>query len=138
MYNPLTLSVCPRELYPCMSVSKMDRFTASPGKPLFFAFLAILSAGCNRTVIGKADKTYDKLSQIGEAYMRDTVKLDRGPANLSEITPFLEVFGDVSEIIQSDHDQETFVILWNVDYRAYERSRKIYPVIAFEKSGKNG
>lgn len=110
----------------------MGRFTTSPGKPLILLFVLLM--GCNRAAVGKADKTYDKLSQIGEAYMSATDKLNRAPAKIDDLRPHLENFGEVAEILRSDNDGEEFVILWGVDHRIHQP----YPVTAYEKAGKNG
>lgn len=101
--------------------------------------VAIFSAsGCGAPTVSKADTTYDKLSWIGDAYMKATDDLRRAPANFDELSPYLKKHGEPAEVRRSDNDNEEFVILWNVNYHTYENERKIFPVIAYEKNGRSG
>ena len=101
--------------------------------------LLFLPAGCGGgTTLGTANKTYDRLAWIGEAYMKATDELDHAPASVEDLRPYLSKRGDVAEILRSDNDGQDFVILWGVDYRTYVNEQKRYPVTAYEKNGKGG
>jgi hypothetical protein len=104
------------------------------------ACLAIIhsATGCRRAVVGRADKTYDRLFWIGEAYMAATDEKDRAPASLEDLLPLLKRHGDPAEIMRSDHDGEDFVVFWNVDYRQYQAEGRPCPVTACERTGRDG
>lgn len=103
---------------------------------LVLSFIGLVAGGCSRPTVAKPDATYDRLSWIGDAYMRATDKFGRGPANFDEIKPYLTERGDPSEIRRSDNDKEEFIFHWNVDYRTYEREGKQFPVTAYEAKGR--
>ena len=100
--------------------------------------LALTGGGCREQKPGVAPKTYDNLTKIGEAYMAATTTLNRGPSGIEELMPHLKDKGDIAELKRSADDGEDFVILWGVDYRSYQAQGQPLPVIAYEKTGKNG
>ena len=107
--------------------------------PLEIGFLTVVlaGAGCNSTTNSDVSLPNQNLRMIGQAYTQATDKLNRGPANLQELMPYLEKLGDPTNILRSANDGEEFVILWKVDYRTAENGANP-PVTAYEKKGRNG
>jgi hypothetical protein len=93
----------------------------------------LMQAGCSGHVAREVPLTYQNLRQVKDAYARATDKLDRPPANLEELMPFLKEMGDPDALLKSTDDGEDFVILWGVDYRVQPA-----PVTIYEKTGKDG
>jgi hypothetical protein len=98
----------------------------------------ILCAGCSAPPEAEISGPRKSLRAINTAYIRATDKLDRGPANLKELLPYVKQQGDPDQLLRSTDDNEAFVIIWGVDYRKYAAEKKKAPVIAYEKTGQGG
>jgi hypothetical protein len=96
-----------------------------------------LSAGCRAQPEAEVSGPRKSLRAINTAYMRATDKLNRGPANLNELLPYLKEQGEPEQLLRSTDDGQEFVILWGVDHRAAGAGKKA-PVIAYEKTGQGG
>jgi hypothetical protein len=98
------------------------------------AVLCGTAAGCGTTE-REAPTGYQNLVSVGKAYLAATDTLERPPANLNDLKPFLEKQGDPATLLRSPEDGEDYVIIWGVDYRA---AKGPPPVIAYEKTGREG
>lgn len=78
----------------------------------------------------------DNLSHIDRAYHAALQKLNRPPANLEQLRPFLAEFGNPDEILKSPRDGESYVIIYGIDLR--KPFPMPPPVWAHEKTGLNG
>jgi hypothetical protein len=102
---------------------------------ILLATVAVAGSGCRSHIVGTAPKSYEQLGKIGSAYRKATDVLDRAPANLPELLPFLKEYGgDPATLLRSPDDNEDYVILWGVDYRSIQP----LPVTVYEKIGVNG
>jgi hypothetical protein len=78
----------------------------------------------------------ENLSKIERAFDNATAKLGHPPANVEQLKPFLQEFGDAEQILRSPRDGEPYVIIYGVDIRKpFEMPP---PIWAHEKSGANG
>ena len=108
--------------------------------PLSAVILGLLAliGGCGTEKPKEVPATYQNLQAVSRAYMDYTDKQNRPPSNREELMTLLKERGDPATLLRSADDNEEFVILWNVDYRNNPNPEKGFPVIAYEKTGKNG
>jgi hypothetical protein len=99
------------------------------------------AAGCGAPAgapVPKDDPARESLEHIGDAYGRATFGLNRPPANLKELQPYLKEQGDPAKLLRSPNDGEDFVIVWGVELRQLKARGNDVPIVAFEKTGKGG
>lgn len=113
----------------------MNRFAAFG--MVCFALGAAGLVGCSSQTV-EHPPVHQNLKKIGIAYIQATEKLNRAPANLKDLMPFLKDQGDPDQLLKSPGDGENFVIVWNVDHRAYASKGEQLPVIVYEKTGSDG
>lgn len=109
--------------------------------PKSFVLLAILlsaSAGCSSKPsadVAAVDET-ENLYKIERAYDAATKRLNRPPADVEQLKPFLREHGDPDTILKSPRDGQPYVIIFNADIRkGFEMPP---PIVAHEKAGVNG
>jgi hypothetical protein len=95
-------------------------------------------AGCSAQQEAEVAGPRKSLRAINTAYTRATDKLNRPPANLKELLPYLKEQGEPDQLLRSTDDGQEFVILWGVDRRAAQGAKKKAQVIAYEKTGSGG
>jgi hypothetical protein len=106
---------------------------------LGIAVLALsLCAGCGAPPEREVSGPRKSLRAINTAYMRATDKLNRGPANLKELLPYLKEQGEPDQLLRSTDDGQEFVIIWGVDHRNVAAAKKSATVLAYEKTGQGG
>ncbi len=106
---------------------------------LVIAVLALpLGSGCRSQAEVEVAGPRKSLRAINTAYMRATDKLNRAPANLKELLPYLKEQGDPEQLLRSTDDGEEFVIVWGVDHRTLAAGKKKAPVIAYERTAHGG
>ena len=105
----------------------------------FSGFLVLLGGmGCGPTeVVGKVPDTVQNLKKISAAYLEATTKLERPPANVEELKPFLKKYGDPATFLRSPDDGQEYKILWGVDFQTAIKGGTL-PVLAYEQEGKDG
>jgi hypothetical protein len=82
--------------------------------------------------------TAERLEKIGDAYVRATTLHNRPPRNLEELLPALKYYGKTEELLVSPNDGAPFHIVWGVELRRLKAKGKAIPIIAYEKTGKDG
>jgi hypothetical protein len=102
-------------------------------------------SGCGGSSKGKAlDPTKAQLQAIGRAYAAAQFDvLDRPPKNKEELIKGLkdmpEETSDPEDRFRSTRDNQEFVIFWDVDLRSIDsRKQRTWPVLAYERQGKDG
>jgi hypothetical protein len=78
------------------------------------------------------------LQYIGVSYVRATLRLNRPPARLDELLPDLQELGKADQILVSPNDGQPFEIVWGVELRKLKARGSAVPILAYEKTGKNG
>jgi hypothetical protein len=111
------------------------------------ALLALLlgslgAAGCgpSGTPVAEDDPTRRNLEAIGDAYVRTTQKLGHPPRDTdkNDFLTVLKMYGDPAKLSRSASDQQEFVIVWGVELRSMKAKGDAIPIVAFEKTGKDG
>jgi len=104
------------------------------------ATLLIVASGCgsNEPVEIKIPQTYNNMKTLGAAYLISTQKHDKPPKQLSDLRPYVAAEIDLAQISKSENDGEDFVIVWGVDYRSSQNEKGTYPIVIYEKKGKEG
>jgi hypothetical protein len=92
----------------------------------------------------------ENLKHIGEAYRDASVKLQRAPANIEEIKPYLTKYGDPDTFLRSPNDGQPYQIVWGIIVLHYSPGAKGQPagplgpggmpymVLAYEQTGAQG
>ena len=114
------------------------RGNVPPVGPAALAALAgcLALTGCPRpTSPGNPDESAN-LARIQVAYSQATRELKRPPANLAELRPRLQQFGDPDAILRSPRDGQPYGIVWKVDLRNVRPEAP--PVLAYEQQGAGG
>ena len=104
---------------------------------VFFECVAVVGCGPSRPTVERTP-TRVNLERLGAAYSRASQALHRPPVNQEELLPFLKQQGNPEEILRSTNDGQDFVIVWGVDSVTFKGKGNEVPVIAYEKSGKDG
>jgi hypothetical protein len=112
---------------------------------LFLLFcLNILATawGCSQpSVIEKPiDPTQQQLILIGAAYQQYTYAKESPPSKPEDLKQNIQELGGNDAVWISTRDGQPFVIVWNLDLRQPPTwaSPNSTPVLAYEKTGKNG
>jgi hypothetical protein len=93
----------------------------------------LIGSGCRSTTSKAVPESSRNLRCIRDAYLKATEKLERPPANLQELMPFLKEEGEPDQILRSPEDGQDYVIHWGADANANPAV-----VLAYEKQGKDG
>lgn len=80
------------------------------------------------------DPTHLALEKIGNAYVR----VQGVPKSKADLLPILKSFGKPEDILKSPNDGQEFVIVYGVELRMMKATGNDVPVVAFEKTGKDG
>ena len=99
-----------------------------------------LNCGCSQpTVVEKTiDPTQQQLILIGAAYQQYTYANDGPPGKPEDLKSKLLELGGNDSVWVSSRDGQPLVIVWNLDLRQPPTWAKSTPVLAYEKTGKNG
>jgi hypothetical protein len=99
----------------------------------------LAGAGCGQSVdFTPPSPTQRNLTNIGSAYTSATIRLNRPPANLEDLSPDLEKHGPTADLLRSPNDGELFELVWGVELRGLKAKGNEIPVIAYEKKGRDG
>lgn len=108
----------------------------------FLMLTMLVAVGCGggspQTVPIQVDPTRQQLERLGTAYLLTTARLNRPPAKLDELLPALKPLGPTEQTLRSLNDGQEFVIVWGVELRQMKAEGNNVPVVAFEKTGKQG
>lgn len=121
-----------------MPLNPMRFVTAS-----LFLFACGLVAGCGQTIITGEEKApptevEKRLLAIGDAYVRATAKLQKPPANVNDLMPFLKQVGKPEELLKSPEDNKNFEIVFGSNLIGQKATGTEVPIVAFERTGKDG
>jgi hypothetical protein len=104
------------------------------------ALLAGLTGCWAGTKVVPFSPAEQNLTHVAMAYSDAYGKLGRGPKNAEELKPFLKEFGDPEELLVSPNDGEPYVVAWgaNPTVGGPTEYKGMFPILAYEKKGKNG
>jgi hypothetical protein len=108
-----------------------------------FAVSAFMSGcGSGTTIVEPTippSESQRRLNAIGDAYLRSTMRLNRSPKSVQEITQGLKDQGlKPEDVLKSPDDGQPFEIVWGTDLRGMKATGSDVPIIAFERTGKDG
>jgi hypothetical protein len=104
----------------------------------WFLVACVAGVGCGGARPEPASPAGQHLERIGNAYLRATIGFNHPPANEKELLPFLREQGKPEELLRSPADGEPFVLVWGVELRRLTATGNDVPVVAYEKTGKDG
>src|SRR5262245_17614920 len=100
--------------------------------------LGLLIAGCSSKPadVGSGEDETEHLARIGRAYDAATKRLNRPPADVEQLKPFLREFGDPEAALRSPRDGQPYVIVFGANIR--KPFQMPPPIYAHEKEGVDG
>ncbi len=102
------------------------------------SLLAFLGCGSDEPEAILVPQTYNNMKTLGSAYISATQKNGKPPTKLSDLRPFVAEGIDLEQISRSENDGEDFVIVWGIDFQTSQNEKGVYPIVIYEKKGKNG
>jgi hypothetical protein len=107
------------------------------------AFVAGLIAGCGSTTTYDSptppSETQKRLNSLGDVYLRSTMRHNRPPKSLLDLAQTLkDTQMKADDVLKSADDGQPFEIVWGVDLRSLQATGSDIPIVAFEKTGKDG
>jgi len=102
--------------------------------PLFLTFMLLGCSSENKPSTITTDPTIIALDKLGSAYIRGT----QPPKTKAELLSILKSCNHPVDLLISPNDGQEFIIVYGVELKGQKVSGAQLPVVAFEKSGKNG
>ena len=99
-----------------------------------------VTCGCSQQAVveKQIDPTQQQLILIGTAYQQYTFANEAPPSKPDDLKQLLRELGGTDAVWVSSRDGHPFVIVWNLDLLQPPTWAKTTPVLAYEKTGKNG
>jgi hypothetical protein len=121
----------------------MVRAEQSLATGVVFLLALLGGSGCGSGKAKMPEATVFQLKAIGRAYVAATLETGRPPKNKEEVLKALkempEDYQNPEDIFRSKRDNQEFVIFWDVDLRGVDsRKQSTWPVLAYERQGKDG
>jgi len=101
---------------------------------LLFLTFVLVGCGGEKTVPITTDATVIALDKIGSAYIRGTPP----PKTPAELLAIFKLCNHPKELLISPSDRQEFIIVYGVELKGLKVTGAQLPVVAFEKSGKDG
>ena len=102
--------------------------------PLFLIFMLLGCEGQEKPSTMTTDPTEIALNKLGAAYIRGTPP----PKTKAELLSILKSCNHPIELLTSPSDGQEFIIVYGVELKGLKVTGAQLPVVAFEKSGKDG
>ena len=102
--------------------------------PLFLLTFFLIGCGGEKIEPLTTDPTVIALDKIGSAYIRGTPP----PKTKAELLAIFKSSSYPKELLISPNDGQEFIIVYDVELKGLKVSGAQLPVVAFEKSGKDG
>jgi hypothetical protein len=80
----------------------------------------------------------DPIEFVGLAYRDASNVLRRGPANVEELKPYLQKYGDPDQLLLSPNDGQPYHIVWGLVPQRLTKESFTQRVLAYEQTGKGG
>jgi hypothetical protein len=113
-------------------------FSKSNINPIFMSILLIvILAGCgsgDKPSAITTDPTIISLDKLGGAYIRGTPP----PKTKAELLAIFKSCNHPKELLISPSDGQEFIIVYGVELKGLKVTGAQLPIVAFEKSGKDG
>jgi hypothetical protein len=113
-------------------------FSKSNINPIFMSILPIvILAGCgsgDKPSAITTDPTIISLDKLGGAYIRGTPP----PKTKAELLAIFKSCNHPKELLISPSDGQEFIIVYGVELKGLKVTGAQLPIVAFEKSGKDG
>jgi hypothetical protein len=113
-------------------------FSKSNINPIFMSILPIVMlAGCgsgDKPSAITTDPTIISLDKLGGAYIRGTPP----PKTKAELLAIFKSCNHPKELLISPSDGQEFIIVYGVELKGLKVTGAQLPIVAFEKSGKDG
>lgn len=101
---------------------------------LLFLVFTIVGCGGEKIEPITTDATVIALDKIGSAYIRGTPPIK----DKAELLAIFKLCSHPKELLISPNDGQEFIIVYQVQLRGLKVTGDKLPVVAFEKTGKNG
>jgi len=102
--------------------------------PLFLTFMLLGCGSAEKPSTITTDPTIIALDKLGSAYIRGTPP----PKTKAELLSIFKSCNHPKELLISPNDGQEFIIVYGVELKGLKVSGAQLPVVAFEKSGKDG
>ena len=102
--------------------------------PLLLLTFFLIGCGGEKIEPLTTDPTVIALDKIGSAYIRGTPP----PKTKAELLAIFKLSSFPKELLISPNDGQEFIIVYDVELKGLKVSGAQLPVVAFEKSGKDG
>ena len=102
--------------------------------PLFLIFMLLGCGGQEKPSAVTTEPTEIALNKLGAAYIRGTPP----PKTKAELLSIFKSCNHPKELLISPSDGQEFIIVYGVELKGLKVSGAQLPVVAFEKSGKDG